>query len=68
MGPCDGTSSNDDEDDNDDDLKDVTAPVISDIEKEIASTTASISWKTNEAATVKFYYGTTGRIRKTLNE
>ncbi len=59
MGPCDGTSSNDDEDDNDDDLKDVTAPVISDIEKEIASTTASISWKTNEAATGKFYYGTT---------
>lgn len=37
---------------------DKTAPIISDITETTASTTASITWKTNEAAFGKLYYGT----------
>lgn len=38
---------------------DTTAPTISDIsESGIASTTATIAWKTNESASGKIYYGT----------
>lgn len=37
---------------------DATAPVISSLSTTPASTTASVSWTTNEAATTKVYYGT----------
>lgn len=37
---------------------DATAPVISSLTKTPATTTASVAWTTNEAATTKVYYGT----------
>jgi hypothetical protein len=39
-------------------LSDTTAPIISDIVVTHASEIATISWKTNESATGKIYYGT----------
>ncbi len=38
---------------------DATAPVISSLTTTPASTTANVSWTTNEAATTKVYYGVT---------
>ncbi len=37
---------------------DVTAPTVSGIEKSVATTTALITWNTNEAAGTVFYFGT----------
>ena len=53
-----GTCVGQNPDDGDDDNVDTEAPTITDIVQNAASTTASVSWKTNEQATGNFYYST----------
>ncbi|WP_185116571.1 fibronectin type III domain-containing protein, partial [Riemerella anatipestifer] len=40
-------------------LPDTTAPIISGIDADAATTTATVSWNTNESATSKIYYSLT---------
>ena|SRR3989344_570608 len=79
QGACTGASVKDRDDNEDDDddnnshrtsISDTTAPVISGILTSlIGSTTATVSWSTNEAATGKVYYGTVNPLNlgTTLN-
>ena len=41
---------------------DTTAPRISKVSVSVGTTTASVSWRTNEKASSKFYYGTTSPL------